>query len=50
MTQGDAANDSSSLPVFAAMSSGQAKYIFAAYMKASHVRMLIFDLRFYLHT
>ena len=48
MAQGHAADYSSYLPVPVAMSSGEAKYISAvvACMKSSHLRMLIYDLRF----
>ena len=48
LTQGGAADYSSRLPVSLAMSSGEAEYISAAVacMKASHLRMLVYDLRF----
>ena len=48
LTQGGAADYSCHLPVPVAMSSGEAEYISAAVacMKASHLRMLVYDLRF----
>ena len=48
LTQKDAADYSSHLPVPVEMSSGEEKYISAAVacMKASHLRMLTYDLRF----
>ena len=47
LTQGGAVDYGSHLPVPVAMSSGEAEYISAAVacMKASHLRMLIYDLR-----
>ena len=48
MTKGGAAGPSSHLPVLVAMSSGEAEYTFidVACMKASHLRILVYDLRF----
>ena len=48
MTQGGAADCSSHLPVYMDISSGEAEYIFAedVCVKASHHRMLSYDLRF----
>ena len=48
MTQGGAADCSSHLPVPVAMSSGEAEYISVAVacMNASHLRMLVYGLRF----
>ena len=44
--QGGPVNHSSHLPVLVAMSSGEAEYISAAVcMRASHLRMSIYDLR-----
>ena len=47
MTQGGAADYGSHLPVPAAISSGEAEYISAAVacMQASHLRMLVYELR-----
>ena len=46
--QGGAVDYGSHLPVPVAMSSGEAEYISAvvAYMRASHLRMLIYDLKY----
>ncbi len=48
LTQGGSGDYSSHLPVPVAMSSGEAEYTSAAVacMKASHLRMLVYDLRF----
>ena len=48
MTQGGAVDYSSHPPVLVEMSSGEAEYISAAVacVKASHLRMLVYDLRF----
>ena len=46
--QGEPVDHSSHLPVPVAMSSGEAEYISAAaaYMRASHLRMLLYDLKY----